>query len=443
MEEEEIKIENDNSKETRSENPPKVLLSAAFGGLVVLILFGLVLANLGPIGQKISQIRVADLFNFFFTDRQAAQNVNNQTPLSYQPQFDLEQRVINVVKENSGAVVSVIQTKDVPILEQCYKSSSPFDEFLNDPFFKQFFGDNFSFQVPDVCQKGVERKEVGGGTGFIIASDGLIVTNKHVVADTNSEYTVLTNDGRKLKAEVLARDPFQDFALLKINTNGLTTVKLGDSDSVQVGQFVVAIGNALGEFRNTVSFGVVSGIRRNISASGPSGFQEILDEVIQTDAAINPGNSGGPLLNLKGEVIGINTAIAQGAQNISFTIPINKVKRSLKSFETSGKIVYPFLGVRYISITAEIQKERKLPVDYGALLVAGDSQPAIVKGSPAEKAGLKAGDIILEVNNQRISEQNTLSRLLQQYQPNETVHLKILRDNQEKIIDVVLSQKTS
>ena len=230
--------------------------------------------------------------------------------------LELELKTIpEVVKDASPAVVSVIISKYVPILEQ---------EYYNP------FGDDSPFKIliPRLKQKGTELKEVGGGSGFIVSADGLIVTNKHVVLDEEAEYTVLTNDGNKFPAKILARDPVQDVAVLKIDANNLPIVKLGDSDNIEIGQTVIAIGNALGEFRNTVSAGIVSGLMRTITAGG-GGFSEELEEVIQTDAAINPGNSGGPLLNLYGEVVGVNTAMASGAENIAFAIPINKIKATL------------------------------------------------------------------------------------------------------------------
>jgi len=223
--------------------------------------------------------------------------------------------VPEVVKEVSPAVVSVIVSKYVPILVQEYYN--PFGE--DSPF---------KIMIPRIVQKGQELKEVGGGSGFIISSDGVIVTNKHVVLDEQAQYTVLTNDGEKHPAQVLSRDPAQDAAILKIDAIGLSTVKLGNSDDLEIGQTVIAIGNALGEFRNTVSVGVISGLMRTITAGG-GGFEEQLEEVIQTDAAINKGNSGGPLLNLFGQVIGINTAMATGAENIAFAIPINQIKKTI------------------------------------------------------------------------------------------------------------------
>jgi len=314
----------------------------------------------------------------------------------YIPQSSQEADVINVVKEVSPAVVSIVITKDVP------KYINPFEEF---PFFE--------FQVPGE----MEKKEVGGGSGFLVSSDGLILTNKHVVLDKEAEYTVLTNDGKKFPAKVLARDPGQDLAIIKIEGSNFPVVKLGDSDNLEIGQTVIAIGNVLGEFRNSVSVGVISGLGRTISASG-GGFYETLEDVIQTDAAINPGNSGGPLLNLKGEVIGINTAMASGAENIGFTIPINQAKRDIEQVKNTGKIVYPFLGVRYVLITDEVQKKNNLPVNYGALVGRGtQGEPAVTPGSAADKAGIREGDIILEFNGEKITTENSLAKIIMKYKP--------------------------
>ncbi len=288
----------------------------------------------------------------------------------------------------------------------------------------------------------MEKKEVGGGTGFIISSDGMILTNKHVVLDKEAEYTVLTNDGKKFPAKVLARDPTQDLAIIKIEGNDFPVVKLGNSDNLQIGQTVITIGNVLGEFRNSVSVGVISGLGRTISASG-GGFYETLEDVIQTDAAINPGNSGGPLLNLKGEVIGINTAMALEAENIGFSLPINKAKKAIEQVKTLGKIVYPFLGVRYVLITDEVQKKNNLPVNYGAWVIKGNNpgEAAIDSNSAAQKAGLKEGDIILEFNGEKITTQNSLAKIIMRYNPGDKVTLKILRGAQEKIVEVILGER--
>lgn len=364
----------------------------------------------------------------------------------YLPQTTEEMKVIKAVEEVSPAVVSIIVSKDLPIIEEYYKN--PFEEF------KEFFSQPFEFQIPQYRQKGVEKKEIGGGTGFIVSEDGMILTNKHVVLDEEADYTVLTNDGRSFPARVLARDSIQDLAVIKIdasleidkegriNKGPFTMVKLGDSSELQIGQTVIAIGNALGEFRNTVSVGVISGLGRRVTASG-GGIVEIIEDVIQTDAAINRGNSGGPLLNLKGEVIGINTAMALEAENIGFAIPINKAKRDIEQVRKTGKIVYPFLGIRYILINKKVQEEKNLPVDYGILIISGDSpdEKAIFPGSAAEKIGLREKDIILEFNGQKITTENTLGKIIQQYNPGDKITLKVLRDKKEIIFQAVLGER--
>jgi serine protease Do len=269
------------------------------------------------------------------------------------------------------------------------------------------------------------------------------VTNKHVVSDKSADYTVLLNDGKKYKAKILARDPVQDIAILKIDASGLPVLELGDSDTLELGQTVIAIGNALGEFRNTVSVGVVSGLSRTITASGANYGSEVIQGVIQTDAAINPGNSGGPLLNLKGQVIGINTAIVSGAQNIGFAIPINNAKRGIKSVKETGVIKTPYLGVRYLIINADIAKKQNLPVDYGALLRGDASGPAVMPNSPASKAGLLAEDIILEVNGVKITEENPLVSVVNKYNVGDEINLKVLRGGNRIDVRVKLEERPS
>ena len=329
----------------------------------------------------------------------------NTSTTSYLPQTTQEEAVIDVVERVSPAVVSIVISKDVPIIEEYY--DNPFGDF---------FGEDFGFRIPQYRQKGIEKKEVGGGSGFIISEDGMILTNKHVVLDEEAEYTVLTNDGGKFPAKVLAKDPNQDLAIIKIEKkdSSFSTVKLGDSSSIRIGQTVIAIGNALGEFRNTISVGVISGLGRTVTAGG-GGFIETIEDVIQTDAAINKGNSGGPLLNLKGEVIGINTATVLEAQNISFSIPVNKAKRDIEQVKKSGKIVYPFIGVYYTLITPELKEKYNLPFDYGAWIGRDKNGEAtkevVLAGSPAEKVGLKKDDIILELNGEKITTENSLAEI--------------------------------
>jgi serine protease Do len=357
-----------------------------------------------------------------------------QESAPYLPQTSQEEAIIKVVKEASPAVVSVIITKDIPKLKLYYEE--PFKEF------EEFFGIPFEFKIPKYKQEGYEKQEIGGGTAFFISEDGMLLTNAHVVSDKEAEYTVLTNDGKKYSAKVLARDTVRDLAILKVEGGPFPTLKLGDSDKLQIGQTVIAIGNALGEFRNTVSVGVISGLGRTVTASG-GGIIETIEDVIQTDAAINRGNSGGPLLNLKGEVIGVNFAMASGAENIGFAIPINKAKKDIEQVKKMGKIIFPFLGVRYVIITDEIQKENKLPVNYGAWVVKGEKgESAIFPGSAAERAGLKEGDIILEFNGEKITSQNPLAKIIMKYNPGDKVTLKILRQNKEFSVEVILGERS-
>jgi serine protease Do len=240
----------------------------------------------------------------------------------------------------------------------------------------------------------------------------------------------------------LATDSYFDIAVIKVEGNNLPVVELGDSEKLKIGQTVIAIGNSLGEFRNTVSKGIISGLKRNVDAGDGRGRTETLEAVIQTDAAINPGNSGGPLLDLSGKVIGINVAMAQGAENIGFSIPVNEVKDIYQSVKTTGKIARPYIGVRYMIITDEFSKENNLSVDYGALIVRGEriTDLAVIPGSPADKAGLLENDIILEVDGVKINEENDLSRIVRRKKVGDTLRLKILSKGKEKEVALVLEE---
>ncbi len=356
------------------------------------------------------------------------QEISSKKETEYQS-LSYEDKIIRAVKASENSVVSIIATKDLPVLERYYLN--PFEEFFPD-----FFPFGFEFQIPQYRQKGTEKQEISSGSGFIVDSRGFIVTNKHVVADEEAEYTVLTNDEKKYKAFVVATDPVEDLAVLKIEADNLTPLKLGDSSKIEIGETVIAIGNALGEFKNTVSVGVVSGLYRTIEASDFLGNSQVLNDVIQTDAAINRGNSGGPLLNLKGEVIGINVAMVSGAQNIGFAIPINKIKSSLNQAIETGEIKIPFLGIRYVLVNSQIKEEKNLKYDYGALITKGDEEDsyAVEPGSPAEKAGLKEGDIILEIDGKKINEKNNLANLIRDYKVGDTVALKVVRE--DKVFEV-------
>ncbi len=389
----------------------------------------------------------AGITNFYWEQRIAGL-LENQVPTlvhqdtiiknNYVPQTTEEEKTIQAVDKVSPSVVSIIITKDVPILERYYI----------DPFGSDWpFGD---FKVPQYRQKGTEKKEVGGGTGFIISKDGMILTNKHVVLEEDVEYTVFLNNGEKYPAKVLAKDPFYDLAIIQIDQEPTAEkqvflpITLGDSSKLQVGQTVIAIGNALGEFQNTVSVGVISGLGRNIVATG-AGIAESLEGIIQTDAAINPGNSGGPLLNLAGEVIGINVARSTSGENIGFSLPINMAKRDIKQVKATGKIIYPFLGVYYTVITKELSKAQDLPVDYGAWVgrdpLGQESEIAIIPDSPAEAVGLQRDDIILEFAHKKITQENSLAKIILQYSPGDSISLKILRNQQEILYQATLSER--
>lgn len=289
--------------------------------------------------------------------------------------------------------------------------------------------------------EGEEGKLLHEGTGFIVSSDGLILTNKHLISEEGVEYNIADGKGEIYSAELLASDPFQDLAFLQIQeSTTLPAIQLGDSANLSSGQTVIAIGNALGEFENTVSVGVISGLSRTVSASG-GGVNEILNDLIQTDTAINHGNSGGPLLNLEGEVIGINVAMAERAENIGFAIPVNRARRDIAMLEEEEEIVYPFLGIRYVAVTSLIQEEENLPVDYGALIKGGDKGVAILSGTTAAKMDLKESDIILEANGQTINKDNPLYQIIQGGKVGDVIVLKILRQGEEIIKEGILGEK--
>ncbi len=333
--------------------------------------------------------------------------------------------IVSVVQKTEPAVVSVIISKDLPVLERSYESGP------------------FGIRIPRTIQRGTERTEIGGGTAFFISADGLMLTNKHVVSDTSASYTVLLNDGRTLEAKVVARDFLTDIALLKVDGNNFPYLALSSNDEPILGQTVVAIGNALGEFRNTVSVGVVSGLQRTITAGNPyEGTIEKLSRIIQTDAAINEGNSGGPLLNVNGEVLGMNTAVASNAQNIGFAIPVLDLRRAVESYQEYGRIVRPYLGVRYIVLTPQLAQQQNLAFDYGVIIASGNNsnEPAIVSNSPAANAGLRENDVILEADGQRLTEDVLLGDIIQRKKPGDTLKLRISRDGDERELDVILQE---
>ncbi len=407
-------------------------------GIFIIVILSIVAAIGVSVRTEASVLNsITGWFEQYFVSQPSSIEVveKKDVPL-YKPVLDYEEAVVRAVETTNPSVVSIIITKDLPIIEQC--AYDPFGDVP--PGFQDLFREGFRFEFQRPCQKGTERREIGGGTGFVVSEDGLIVTNKHVVLDEDADYTVLTNDGERYDAQVVARNPVRDIAILRVENVDLMSIVLGNSDTIKLGQTAIAIGNALGEFRNTVSVGVISGLARTITASG-NGFVEIIEGVIQTDAAINQGNSGGPLINLQGEVIGINTAVARGAQGIGFAIPINFVTRDIISVQQTGTITVPFLGVRYISITPDFAKEQDLPVKYGALIRGTEGGPAIIPNSPASEAGLRAEDTILEIGGMRIERGSSLGTLIQRHNVGDVVSLIVLRDGERIIISVTLAER--
>jgi serine protease Do len=287
---------------------------------------------------------------------------------------------------------------------------------------------------------GATSMEQGAGSGVIISSDGYVLTNKHVIPAGTSKLSVVLDDGTTYNdVMVVGRDPLNDIAFLKINgVKNLPAVELGDSDSVQPGQQIVAIGNALGEFRNSVTSGIISGKGRPIQADDGSGSSEQLENLLQTDAAINPGNSGGPLVTLDGKVIGINTAMSQDGQAIGFAIPINDAKGLVGSVLKQGKIVRPYLGVRYVSLDKSIADQLGLNVTQGAYVTGDSSSVSVVIGGPADKAGLKSGDVITKVNNTNISDQHSLASILAQFNPGDKITLTVVRSGKTQTVSATL-----
>lgn len=284
-------------------------------------------------------------------------------------------------------------------------------------------------------------QQAGAGSGIIVRSDGYILTNKHVIRDAD-QVTVVLADGTKYdNVRVLGTDPLNDIAILKINgTNNLPAATLGDSSTTRIGQKVIAIGNSLGQYQNTVTNGIISGKGRPIAASDSSSQSvENLTDLIQTDAAINPGNSGGPLLNTSGQVIGINTAIVEDAQGIGFAIPINATKGILKSVFNGDGVKKAFLGVNYVDITPQLAKQENLPVTDGAY-VQTQNGSAVQSGGPADKAGLKSGDIITKVGGKAVGKDGSLSSLISEYAPGDRVELTIQKGKDTRTTTVTLGE---
>jgi serine protease Do len=330
---------------------------------------------------------------------------------------DEESVVINVVEKATPSVVTVSINKDVV-------TGSSMD------IFRQLFG------FYDMSERQIENIQKDIGTGFIISSDGLIVTNKHVVSDTKAKYKVIIGKDEEVEVMDIYRDPVNDLAILKVNKTGLTPVEMGDSDKLKVGQTVVAIGTALGEFRSTVTKGVISGLGRGITAGGFGVGTEKLEDVIQVDAAINPGNSGGPLFDSNAKVIGVNVAVSQSGQSIGFALPINLVKASVTNFRQTGEFDRPYLGVAYQMISERAALLNEVPV--------GAYVQTVITDSPAAKAGLKAGDIITEIDGKKLSNNETsIADIVNHKKIGDGLKLKYYRNDKETEIKVKLEKRVN
>ena len=343
-----------------------------------------------------------------------------------------EDTLIRLVEKRSPGVVSIVISKEI--------TQAP--AFGGIPFFFPF-NNVTPKQDQSEGQPLTEKKKVGSGSGFFVSADGLVVTNKHVVSDEAATYTVVMNGGKEFEAKVLGKDPNNDIAVLKVEGTDFPVLPLGDSDAIKVGQIAIAIGNPLGEFANSVSRGIVSGVQRDVTAGSGFGQEERLTNIIQTDAAINPGNSGGPLFNINGQVIGVNVAVAQGAENIGFALPINDVKRIVEQVKTTGRIATPYIGVRHILLNEQVAKQLELPYSYGALVLRGQNITdfAVIPGSPGDKAGLVENDIILEINGKKIDDKSTLSKIIAEYNVGDELTLLVWHKGDTKEVKLILEEK--
>jgi len=375
-------------------------------------------------GSAFGVLFAVSLNSKYYPWREPAVTAEKTAPVSAE-----DRQVIEAVRKVAPSVVSIVVSKDVSKL---YNSTGYFP-------FEQFFGFD---PVPAETPKQGEKRQIGGGTGFIISAEGLIVTNRHVVADAEAEYEVVMSDGRRLPAAVAAVDSILDLAVLKVEAQDLPVAPLGDSARLETGETVIAIGNALSEYSNSVTKGVISGINRRVVAGDGRGDSEVIEEALQTDAAINPGNSGGPLIDLRGEVIGVNTAVNRSGQSIGFAIPIDAARIVIDSYREQGRIVRPWLGVRYVMLTPESAKANGLTTNEGALVLGGSQGEgaAVVPGSPAEKAGIKAGDVLLDIDGTALGSEHPLAGVIAKKRAGDVVTIRLLRETSELAVQATLEE---
>lgn len=349
------------------------------------------------------------------------------------------QPIVSVVQKANPAVVSIVISEKPTWYQKLLLQEEGKEFSLQDFILKKIYGEK-NLEFKSSLNPESDFIDVGGGSGFFVTSDGLIVTNKHVVSEEDAKYRVFTYDGEEYPAYVVARDPQYDIALIRVVGEDFPKLTLANSDYIRVGQTAIAIGNALGEFQNSVSAGVISGLGRTIEAGDAFGdYTEVLSEVIQTDAAINLGNSGGPLLNIAGQVVGINVAIVDGSQNIGFAIPSNQVIDTIDSVERTGKIDRPYLGVTFVQLTRELITLNNIKVGFGAIVYSEDeSVDAVAPNSAADKAGIKQMDIITRINGDYVSEFSPLDALIAQYEVGDTITITLVRDGKEMEVEATL-----
>ncbi len=341
-------------------------------------------------------------------------------------------RIIRTVRNVMPTVVSIVLTKSINDLKKEL------------PKLKRKGGEKTELVIPQEKIDAHGMVQVGGGSGFIVDPQGIILTNKHVVNEPDVTYMIITSDGKEYPGEILARDPLNDVAILKIKPEvKLPAISLGDSDTLELGQTVLAFGNALGLFKNTVSQGIVSGLSRSVEAKADAQAPtQELRGLIQTDAAINPGNSGGPLVDVFGRAIGINAAVVVGAQNISFAIPVKAAWHDIKDLQEHGRIRKPLFGVRYVILNHDTSEKMKLPVEYGAYVTKEHSfDNAVVPGSPAAQGGICEHDIILSWNGKKIASESTLQDFLEDCEVGEKVTLSVLRKGKSFETKVTLAER--
>ncbi|RJR14964.1 PDZ domain-containing protein [Candidatus Microgenomates bacterium] len=364
---------------------------------------------------------------FGFDWQDLGQRIRIQLPKIASQSPSLSNERVKIIQEES-TVINIVERVSPSVVTIGISTTRTGRSLQLDPF------DPFNFFREEQGQPRQIEQDIG--SGFIVSEDGLIITNKHVVSETGAKYRVITKDGQQHDVQNIYRDPSNDLAILKINASGLVPIEMGDSSTIRVGQFAMAIGTALGEFRNTVTTGVISGVGRGIDAGSPfQGFGERLDDVIQTDAAINPGNSGGPLLNSSGQVVGVNVAIASSAQNIGFAIPINVVKEAIDNFNQTGQFSRPYLGVRYQTISRDVALLNDVPE--GALI------REVLADSPASRAGLQEGDIITRLDNERLTGENTnVAQIIASKKVGDTISVTYWRDGNESTVTVSLAEQS-